>query len=77
MTVCSGGAAAIAEEIGRTLRQTFYMLEVGRLPAEKVGRLWVTTPRRLRNRLVGEVTPSSHKMELALGNSEVQSGKCE
>jgi hypothetical protein len=49
------GAAAIGAEINRTERQAHYMLERGLLPAEKIGKSWVSTPRRLRDRLLGEV----------------------
>jgi hypothetical protein len=46
------GAEAIGAAIGRSGRQTVYMLEAGHLPASKAGRLWVTTKRRLRT--IGE-----------------------
>jgi hypothetical protein len=49
------GAVAIGLAINRSPRQTVYMLERGLIPASKVGKSWVTTPRRLRERLVGEV----------------------
>ena len=35
------GTKAIASEINLTERQTFYMLETGKLPARKIGRKWV------------------------------------
>jgi hypothetical protein len=41
------GAKAIAEEIGRSVRQTYYLLETGQLPARKVGATWVAMRRRL------------------------------
>ena len=44
------GAAAIADEIGLTLRQTQYQLERGLIPAGKQGRAWVASRRRLRRR---------------------------
>ena len=34
------GVAAIAVEIGRNPRQTFHMLEQGKLPAKKIGGRW-------------------------------------
>jgi len=34
------GAAAIAQAIGRTERQTFHLLESGALPARKIGGRW-------------------------------------
>ena len=37
------GAAAIGWHIGRTRRQAFYLLEQGRLPAQKIGGVWVST----------------------------------
>ena len=55
------GAANIAAEAnlftedGRPdERKAFYLLERGHLPATKVGRQWVTTPRRLRQLFAGE-----------------------
>jgi hypothetical protein len=49
------GAAEIAREIGRSERATFHLLESGSLPATKVGGRWVTSPRRLREHLLGNV----------------------
>ncbi|TBC42722.1 hypothetical protein [Rhizobium ruizarguesonis] len=48
------GASAIAKEIGRGERTTFYMLERGELAAKKVCGRWVTTKRKLRRQLTGE-----------------------
>lgn len=48
------GASAIAKEIGRSERATFYMLDKGELPAKKVGGRWVTTKAKLRKHLAGE-----------------------
>lgn len=42
------GCEAIAEEIGRTPRQTFHMLTRGELPAKKVGGRWVASRKKLR-----------------------------
>jgi hypothetical protein len=39
--------ASIAEIIGRTPRQTFYMLSTGLLPAKKVGGRWVASRAKL------------------------------
>jgi hypothetical protein len=47
------GAAAIGEEIDKTPSQTFQLLEAGHLPATKIGRQWVSTKRRLRQRIGG------------------------
>jgi hypothetical protein len=41
------GAEAIAAAIGRTPRQTFKLLETGKLPAKKIGRRWFSTKRAL------------------------------
>jgi hypothetical protein len=48
------GAAAIAKEIGRTERQTFYLCSRGHLPVSKVGGHWVGSRRRLRRHIAGE-----------------------
>jgi hypothetical protein len=42
------GAAAIGRVINRSQRAVFHLLESGLLPAEKVGAIWVSTPRKLR-----------------------------
>jgi len=49
------GAAAIGAAINRTERQAHYLLERGLLDATKTGKIWTSTPRRLRGRLLGEV----------------------
>ena len=48
------GAKAIAAAIDRDVRQTFHMLGNGYLPANKVGRIWVSTRNRLRQVIAGE-----------------------
>jgi len=48
------GAKAIAAEINRPERATFYLLSTGQLPATKIGNSWVTTRGRLRQRLWGQ-----------------------
>jgi len=48
------GASAIAKEIGRGERATFYMLERGELDARKICGRWVTTRSNLRRQLTGE-----------------------
>jgi hypothetical protein len=52
------GARAIAAAMGdvQTLQQTFYALEHGLIPADKNGRIWQTTLRRLRNHTNGSPT---------------------
>ena len=42
------GVRAISEEIDRTERQTFYLLETGQLPAKKIGGRWCSTRTVLR-----------------------------
>jgi hypothetical protein len=42
------GVASIAAEIGRNSRQTFHMLENGKLPAAKNGGRWVASRSGLR-----------------------------
>jgi hypothetical protein len=50
------GAREISAAINQTVRQTHHMLERGYLPADKIGRRWVTTPRRLRLFFTGSVS---------------------
>jgi hypothetical protein len=45
------GARAIGAVINRSERQAFHALESGHLSAEKIGHIWVSTPRRLLSRL--------------------------
>jgi hypothetical protein len=50
-----GEEAGLVDEAGNVdLRRTFYALERGHIPAEKKGRLWVSTPRRIRRAFAGE-----------------------
>jgi hypothetical protein len=48
------GAATIGAVINQTERQAFHMLESGHLDATQLGRKWVSTPRRLLRRIVGD-----------------------
>ena len=48
------GARKIAEVIGKSPQQTFYLLKSGLLPATRVGDSWCAYPSRLRARLRGE-----------------------
>jgi hypothetical protein len=48
------GAPAIARAIGETERRTYGLLEARILPAQKEGRIWVTTRTRLRRHYSGE-----------------------
>ncbi len=48
------GAAAIGREIGRTPRQSFYLLEKGFIPsAQKIGTQWVASRQGLHKTFVG------------------------
>jgi hypothetical protein len=50
-------AAGLVDEKGKPkLRKTYHLLEQGLLPASKVGRSFVSTPRRLRSVANGEAT---------------------
>jgi hypothetical protein len=48
------GAREIAAVLNLTERQVWHKLEKGQLPAEKVGKLWVSTRRRLLGRISGD-----------------------
>jgi hypothetical protein len=48
------GAKAIAKVVNKSPRATFHLLQAGLLPARKLGTQWVTTPRMLREALLGE-----------------------
>lgn len=41
------GARRIGQEIGRSPRQAFYLLEQGLIPGRKIGRIWVSTRKEL------------------------------
>jgi hypothetical protein len=49
------GAKAIGEcrFVKKSEEATAYLLRKGRLDADRRGRIWVTTPRRLRDQLAG------------------------
>jgi hypothetical protein len=47
------GARAIARLVRKSLTQTNYLLRQQRLDADKVGRQWVSTPRRLLSQFGG------------------------
>ena len=44
------GCRAIARRIGKSERQTYYLLENGLLPAKKIGKEWCTTESALHQR---------------------------
>jgi nucleotidyltransferase/DNA polymerase involved in DNA repair len=46
------GAAAIGQEIGVGTRKAFHLLETRKIPAQKIGGLWVASRQKLRRRLV-------------------------
>ena len=43
------GSRAIAAEINRSNRQAIYLLQEGRLPAKRVGKLWVARKSALQD----------------------------
>ena len=47
------GVKAIAEIIDKPPTKTNYLLYNGLLDADKIGRAWVSTPRRLLNQFAG------------------------
>ena len=48
------GAQAIADFIGKNYRQTVYLLSTKRLPAQKIGAMWIGRRSKIRARLLGE-----------------------
>jgi hypothetical protein len=51
------GVDAIAAAANLTRSKAYYALEKGHLPASKLGKIWFSTPRRLRAFLNGEAKP--------------------
>jgi hypothetical protein len=49
------GVAPIAAHIGRSVRQTYYLLQNQKIPAQKVGNLWVGRKSALNRALSGEM----------------------
>jgi hypothetical protein len=50
-----GRAAHLFDDDGNVdIRKTYYALEKGYIDADKFGRLWVSTPRRIRRAFAGE-----------------------
>jgi hypothetical protein len=47
-------AGVFADDGSVDLRRTFYLLEKRLLPAAKFGRIWASTPRRIRRAFAGE-----------------------
>jgi hypothetical protein len=54
------GVPAIAQEIDRTPRQTWHLLNSGLLPAKKVGAKWVATKGGLRDFFAKAIAPAEH-----------------
>jgi hypothetical protein len=51
-------AANLVDERGKPrVRTAYHLLSKGLLPATKVGKTWVSTPRRLRSIANGQATP--------------------
>jgi hypothetical protein len=48
------GAEPIAAFIKRDIRQTYYLLQSKKLPAKKLGHLWISSKRKIRACLLGE-----------------------
>ncbi len=48
------GAEAIGEYINSNQRKTYYYLETGKLPARKLGNLWVASRAALRHHFLGD-----------------------
>ena len=48
------GAQAIADYIGKNYRQTVYLLSTNKLPAQKIGAMWIGNRAKLRARLLGD-----------------------
>jgi hypothetical protein len=51
------GVEAIGRAVGLSKSRTYYCLEKGYIPASKIGKLWFTTPRRIRVFLDGDAAP--------------------
>lgn len=45
---------SIAKIIGRSERQTFYLLQSGQIPARKIGGRWVASRRKLLEAVLGD-----------------------
>jgi hypothetical protein len=48
------GAQAIADFINKNYRQTVYLLSTNKLPARKIGAIWIGNRSKLRAHLLGE-----------------------
>lgn len=54
------GAAAIASRLNLSKRQTFHLLETGKLPAKKIGKHWVSSRHALKNHFADLLTDRGH-----------------
>jgi excisionase family DNA binding protein len=59
------GVGAIARELGLSNRQTYHLLENGRLPAQKVGAKWCSSRNGLRKHFKAAVCGESAGTEHA------------
>jgi hypothetical protein len=48
------GAHSIADYIRKNYRQTTYLLSTGKLPARKIGQIWLANKSELRRCLLGD-----------------------
>lgn len=48
-------APRIGEALNVSTRRAMYMLETGKLPARKIGRIWVADRSQLRKHFLGDV----------------------
>jgi hypothetical protein len=58
------GAKAIADYLDISQRRAFYLLENNLIPAEKIGKSWVSTRAKLRDCVLGRL-PASSEHEVA------------
>jgi hypothetical protein len=50
------GVQAIADEIGRSYRQTIHLLVTKKIPGQKVGAIWIGRRSKIRAHLSGETS---------------------
>jgi len=53
------GASQIAAVLNCSERKVFHLLETGKLPARKVGKVWTTTRSQLKKFFDAETAPSA------------------
>jgi hypothetical protein len=54
MELSAWGVERIARHIGRNVRQTYYLLQNQKIPAQKIGALWVARKSTIDRALSGE-----------------------